>query len=122
MGAGHNGVVYTIKALGRSTNSLAEKNAPLKCFISLLYIMPAKEITITVYSTPDCVKCKFLKDILTSKWLEFESKDTFECKDELKDVNITKVPAIKYTSDDVQTWFEDIETFIKYLEDNGIWK
>ena len=75
--------------------------------------MEASVITITVYSTPDCVKCKFLKDILTSKWLEFESKDTWEHKDELENANITKVPAIKYTSDDVQTWFEDIETFIK---------
>lgn len=70
--------------------------------------MTAPAITLTVFSKPDCVQCRFTKRELESKSLSYKEIDVTidqESYNLLQELGIQQLPAVKVEcGDDVEWW------------------
>ena len=70
--------------------------------------MTAPAITLTVFSKPDCVQCRFTKRELDSKSLEYSEIDVTvddDARKLLQELGIQQLPAVRVESgDDVEWW------------------
>lgn len=83
---------------------------------------PMPELKITIYSTEDCTKCKMLKMLLAVRHIDFRDLDATTNWDSVKDLWFMSAPIIKVEKEwEEPIYYWDMETFIKYLDDNGIW-
>lgn len=81
-----------------------------------------QNIKITLFTTEDCSKCKMLKMLLVTKNIDFRDLDAIANRETIKDLWFTSAPIIRVEiewQDDV--WFWDMEKFINYLDDDGVW-
>lgn len=77
-------------------------------------------LKITIYSTPTCSKCRMIKDYLTSQEIEFTDLDAVEHYEDVKDTWFMSAPIIKVEEEnEPNIWFEEIEDFIAYINDNA---
>lgn len=70
--------------------------------------MTAPAITVTVYSKPDCVQCRFTKRELESKSLNYNEIDVTlddEARVLLQDLGIQQLPAVRVESGDEVEWW-----------------
>ena len=81
-----------------------------------------EEIKVTLYTTEDCSKCKMLKQLLESKHIEFRDLNAIDNYESVKDSWFMSAPIIKFEREGSEDmWFGDMQDFISYLENNGIW-
>lgn len=70
--------------------------------------MPATAMTLTVFSKPNCVQCRFTKRELDSKSLSYNEIDVTvdeESRELLQELGIQQLPAVRVESgDDVEWW------------------
>lgn len=72
--------------------------------------MTSPAITLTVFSKPDCVQCRFTKRELDSKSLDYNEIDVTVDEDArklLQDMGITQLPAVRveHPFNDVEEWW-----------------
>lgn len=67
---------------------------------------------ITMYSTPTCPKCSMIKDKLSSGGYEFEIN---QCIEEMQNLGIMSVPALKVDDGELVTDFAAIVKFVNDL-------
>lgn len=82
---------------------------------------PMPELKITIYTTEDCNKCKLLKQLLTSKHVDFRDLDAIANRESIKDCWFISAPIIRVEiegQDDIFFW--DMEKFVSYLDNNWI--
>lgn len=82
---------------------------------------PMPELKITIYTTEDCNKCKLLKQLLTSKHVDFRDLDAVANWEQIKDCGFISAPIIRVEiegQDDIFFW--EMENFVNYLDDNWI--
>ena len=68
-----------------------------------------------IYSTPTCMRCKIIKDMLTRWNVEFEERDAIENYDEIKDSWFASAPVVLYDNQ-LFNW----EDFIDYAKKTGL--
>lgn len=79
----------------------------------ILYAINMKKLII--YSTPTCMRCKIIKDVLTRKNVEFEERDAIENYDEIKDSWLASAPVVFYDNQ-----FFNWENFMDYAKKTGL--
>lgn len=79
------------------------------------------EFNVTLYTTEDCSKCKMLKMLLATKHIDFRELDAITNWNTIKDLWFASAPIIKFEREwEEPLWFDDIQSFISYLEKNGL--
>lgn len=73
------------------------------------------EFKIKIYTTPDCYKCKMIKQALSVKWVEFEELSAIDNFDIIKDSWYMSAPVV-VVNDIYMGW----EEFMQYALDNKI--
>lgn len=82
-------------------------------------VMP--EVEITVYTTADCTRCRFVKDYLTKKHITFTEKDAENYADEVAVSWIQTAPIFKIVDNWTENFIGDVDEFIHWVEDHGLW-
>lgn len=82
-------------------------------------VMP--EVEITIYTTADCTKCRFVKDYLTKKHITFTEKDAENYADEVAVSWIQTAPIFKIVDNWTENFMGDVDEFIHWIEDHGLW-
>ena len=81
-----------------------------------------EEIKVTLYTTEDCSKCKMLKQLLDAKHITYRDLNAIDNYESVKYSWFMSAPIIKFEREGKEDmWFGDMQEFISYLEDNGIW-
>jgi len=81
-----------------------------------------KAVKVTIFTTEDCSKCKLLKMMLANKNIEFRDLDAVANRETIKDLWFAAAPIIRVEIDwEDDIWFWEMENFINYLDNNGIW-
>ena len=80
-------------------------------------VMP--ELTITIYSTPSCNKCRMLMQFLSDNHIPYEEKDASENYNEIKNSIFTSAPIIRVIKWDTQKLY-DMDMFMDFLRADGI--
>ena len=78
------------------------------------------EVEITIYTTPDCTKCRFVKDYLTNKHITFTEKDAVDFAEEVADSWFQSAPIFKIVTNLTSQFMWDVEEFIHWIDDNGL--
>ena len=78
------------------------------------------EVEITIYTTPDCTKCRFVKDYLTNKHVTFTEKDAINFADEIADSWFQSAPIFKIVTNETSQFMWDVEEFIHWVDENGL--
>lgn len=78
------------------------------------------EVEITIFTTPDCTKCRFVKDYLTQKHITFTEKDAVQYADEVADTWFQSAPIFKIVEGDIGHFIWDVDEFIHWVDDNGL--
>ena len=80
-------------------------------------IMP--ELTITIYTTPTCNKCRMLKNFLEENHVPFEEKDAGDSYNEIKNTIFTSAPIIRVIKWEFMNMY-DMDWFMDFLRNEGI--
>jgi len=80
-------------------------------------IMP--ELTITIYTTPTCNKCRMLIEFLNQNNVQYEEKDANDSWNEIKNTIFTSAPIIKVIKWETMHMY-DMDWFMDFLRNEGI--
>jgi glutaredoxin len=78
------------------------------------------EVEITIFTTPDCVKCRSVKDYLFNRHVSFTEKNAENYPQDIEESGFQSVPVMRIIKWKEKLWFWDIEEFIHWIEDNGL--
>jgi glutaredoxin-like protein NrdH len=76
-------------------------------------------MSVVVYSTKDCVECRFVKQMLEHKGIDFEVRDIMENKtyrEEVESYGMLGVPVTVYNGEAVKGMNPELEKLVEKIE------